>query len=416
MLPLDSLRGERVAVGLSGGADSVALLLRALEAGLSVQAFHFNHGFADECGDDDESFVRALCSTHAVPLDVCRCHATWTGKDTKEVFARQHRFAFFVATMRRHGIKTLLLAHHADDRAENMVLRLARGCGLDGLTSFTAWDTFPGEPAFRIVRPLLDETHAMQVKWLQKRGINWREDVSNADTSIPRNALRLHVAPRLPHFTAGANATADLLTEEHNFLHRQMLATLLACTTQGLWVRPETDPVLLRRALRHWLKTPLTRKQTTALLTLAQGDIQTVEGGIRVRRIAPWQWQRLPEPLPTPAPLTIDREGDYTFGPWHIAVRPHTPTSCATPLTLHLPLPLIVRARQPGDRLRPHGLNGTRKVQDLLVDLKIPATERPAYPLFFTPTGTLLALPCYRPATLPPTTPRHTLTLTKHHP
>ncbi len=395
MQDVKALYGRTVAVGLSGGADSVALLLKCLEAGLSVVALHFNHGFADELGDEDEVFVRELCRTHGVTLEVGRCEESWGGEQTKEVFARNHRLRFFATTMKRLGIETLLLAHHAGDRAENLVLRLARGCGLDGLTSFTACDGFPGEATLQIVRPLLDETHAMQVEWLQARGFAWREDVSNSDASIPRNALRLHVVPRLPHFTAGANATADLLAEEHRFLHRQMLETLLVCTPQGLLVRQGTDEVLVRRALRHWLGRALTRKQSAALLELAIGKIVTVTEGLRVQRLASWQWQRLPEPVNAPVePLMIAAPGEYRFGPWQIDVRREGEG-------MRLPLPLVVRGRQQGDRLRPHGLKGSRKVQDILVDIKVPASERNAYPLFFTPAGELLAVPGYRTATIP---------------
>ncbi len=395
------------AIGVSGGADSVALLLRCVEAGLSVVALHFNHGFKDELGNEDEAFIRDLCAERGIPLEVWHCTEEWHPSETKEVFARRHRFAFFAASMKRLGIKTLLLAHHADDRAENLVLRLARGCGLEGLTSFTSCDVFPGVPEYQIMRPLLDETHAMQVAWLQARGVSWREDVSNTDASIPRNALRLHVVPRLPHFTMGANATADLLTEEQAFLHRHMLQTLLACTPGGLLIRQKTDPVLVRRAIRFWLGSTLTRKQTEALLHLPIGEIFTVTEGVRVQRLALWQWQRMPECLPSPqGTLLLSGEGTYTFGIWKITVTREGQG-------LRLPLPLIVRSRQPGDRLRPRGFKGSRKVQDILVELKVPATERNVYPLFFTPSGELLAVPGYRTAALPGDVACYTLQLSR---
>ncbi len=132
-----------------------------------------------------------------------------------------------------------------------------------------------------------------------------------------------------------------------------------------------------------------------------------VIGRVRVRRVSETQWERLLAPEVCPAPLVIEEEGVYTFGQWRIEVSTEGEG-------LQLPLPLLVRGRQPGDKLRPAGFKGSKKVQDLFTELKIPAPLRDAYPLFFNPEGTLLALPGTRTATLPPDQPRYTLTLTRN--
>ncbi len=398
---------EPVCIGVSGGADSVALLLRCVEAGLRVTAIHFNHGFEDELGDEDEVYVRALCAEHGIALIVGRCEEVWPSSESKEVFARRQRFDFFAKALKTTGCRFLFLAHHANDRAENLVLRLARGCGAEGLTSFRERVPFPGDEGLILVRPLLNETHAEQVAWLESRGISWREDVSNADTSIPRNAIRHLLAPKLPHFTAGANATAELLTEEHDFLHQLTLQRCLVCTTYGLMVREGTERVLLRRALRLWSPTPLSRKQTDALLSLGVGDVLEVARGVRIRRIGTWQWERLRvAPEAPPAPMMIEAPGRYTFGSWVITVSTQGEG-------LRLPLPLKVRGRQAGDKLRPAGFKGSKKIQDLLTELRIPVYDRVDYPLFFDPSDTLLAVPGYRTATLPEAGVRYVVTLSR---
>lgn len=286
-------------LALSGGADSTALLHRCREAGFSVTALHFNHGFTDENGDEAEAFCRALCATLGVPLRVGRCAEPWTGQATKEVFARNHRMAFFADASHALGLGGILLGHQADDRAENLILRLARGCGLGGLTSFGWAGELPGAPEVCLWRPLLDETHADQVGWLRARGLPWVEDVSNADTSIPRNAIRRHVIPCLPHFVAGANASADLLTEEDAFLEGLAKKATQVASPERLVLAPDTPEVLARRALRAWLPN-LTRVWLKRLFELRVGVIVQVPGGLRIRKTASFAWEVLTSP-PTAA-------------------------------------------------------------------------------------------------------------------
>ncbi len=291
-LPEDA-RGAQWALGLSGGADSVALLHKCLEAGVRPVALHFNHAFEDENGDEAEAFCRALCASLGVALRVGRRVASPQERGSKESRARTARMAFFAQETRAAGCVGVLLAHQADDRAENLVLRLARGCGSEGLSSFGWGGGLPGAADLRVWRPLLDETHAAQVAWLRERDRVWVEDVSNADLSIPRNAIRRVLAPLLPHFTAGANAAADLLAEESACLTRLAEAATASRTAQALELRPGTDATLARRALRAWLPTTLTRRQTEALLTLPVGGVTQVEGGLGVRRVGDWTWVRL---------------------------------------------------------------------------------------------------------------------------
>lgn len=399
-----------MAIGLSGGADSVALLLKALAHGIACIALHFNHGFEDEAGDADETCVRGLCARHNVSLVVGRCPETWTTGETKEVFARRHRMDFFKREMHRNRLTLLFLAHHADDRAENAVLRLARGCGPEGLTSFSFLTAFPGEPAFRICRPLLDETHADQVAWLQTHAEPWCEDLSNSDTSIPRNAIRRLLVPRLPHFTAGVNAAVDLLTEEHLFLESLAAEATVRQTPHELKIRTNTHPVLVRRLLRAWLGA-LTKRQTEELVRLPIGSLCEVSGAARVRRHSETVWAREAKPLAVPEALHITAPGNYTFGPWRITVSDDAQTEQTA---IRLPLPLIVRSRCPGDRIRPGGFTGSRKVQNVLVDLKIPVYERPAYPIMCDETGQVVYIPGLRPARFPDNLPRYTVAVTRH--
>ncbi|MDO5461886.1 MAG: tRNA lysidine(34) synthetase TilS [bacterium] len=404
------------AVGLSGGADSTALLYRCLELpGKTIVAVHFNHGFDDENGDDAEAYCRDLCQRLKVPLFVGRCTIEWDHKTTKEVFARDQRFAFFKHALQTQGLTALLLAHHAGDRSENLILRLARGSGLEGLVSFKDKTPFPGWPQATIYRPLLDETHEEQTAWLEARGETWIEDTSNVDTTIPRNAIRHHLRTVLPHFVAGANLAGDILEEENTYLNHCVDAAITRLRPNTLECAPETNLVLLRRALRRWLPESLSYAQLQALAQLPIDASYNLSRSVRILRQSPTTWKRIEHlPLARPPEILIETTGAYTFGPWTIRVG-ETPTS-QTRHTVTLPLPLLVRARQPGDKISPSGFKGSRKVQDVLTDLHIPATERNAYPLFFHPeTNRLLYVPGLRPAPTN-TTPTITLHLDKPTP
>lgn len=407
-LPNDLFSG-RAAVGLSGGADSVALLLKLLACGLPCTALHFNHGFADEDGDGDESFVRDLCARRGVELIVGRCPESWPDGETKEVFARRHRMAFFERELRRLALPRLFLAHHADDRAENAVLRLARGCGPDGLTSFTFASPFPGAPDLSICRPLLDETHAEQIAYLQVHGESWREDLSNSDTAIPRNAIRRLVVPLLPHFTAGVNTALDLIEEDHRFLEDLAAAAVIRQSSRELRLRADTHPVLARRLLRGWIG-GLKRRHSADLLTLPAGTLLAVSGGLLIRRLGDRHWRKEKAELAAPEVLRLTAPGTYTFGPWSVRV---CDDPAPPPEAIRLPLPLTVRSRRSGDTIRPGGFTGSRKVQNVLVDLKIPAAERPAYPLFCDPNDRVVYIPGLRPARFPDDLPRCSVTVTR---
>lgn len=385
------LPNESWGLCLSGGADSTALLLKCVEANFPVVALHFNHGFADEEGDADEAFVRDLCAQVGVALEVGRCTASWTTGETKEVFARRHRLAFFAACARKLGLTGLLLAHHADDRAENTVLRLARGCGAEGLTSFRMEGVAPWDAQLKVVRPLLDETHADQIEWLETRGLTWREDVSNQDLTIPRNAIRATLPVVLPHFSAGVNAAVDVLTEENAFIAACATEALVQQTAMLLEVKPMTHVVLVRRLLRAWLP-ELTREQTERLLLLPVQTRTMVSGNRIVCRYTETQW-RLETQMKTAAPTAqeIVAPGCYRFGQWEVYVG-------EAASSVRVPLPLTLRSRQPGDRIRPRGMRGSRKIQDVLTELRIPAAERDGYPLLCDSAGKVVALPGFRSA------------------
>jgi tRNA(Ile)-lysidine synthase len=186
------LRGKRVAVGLSGGVDSVVLLhlLRALakESGFSVSAIHVHHGLNPNA-DAWARFCRALCRRWKIPLAVRRVRVIRDGAGL-EAAARAARYRCY-RTLRTDVIA---LGHQLDDQAETVLMNLLRGAGLAGASGMRA--SAPLHEKL-VVRPLLEVPRAAITRYVRANRLDWIEDDSNRDESLSRNYLRQRVGPLL---------------------------------------------------------------------------------------------------------------------------------------------------------------------------------------------------------------------------
>ncbi|HEY6865884.1 MAG TPA: tRNA lysidine(34) synthetase TilS [Candidatus Eisenbacteria bacterium] len=200
--------GARALVALSGGADSVALLIAlhrvAPEFGLSVHAAHLHHGLRGREADRDLAFARALCARLGVPL-------RWARWDTRARMRRRGlggqaglrtlRREFLAAAARRARATAIATAHTADDQLETVIMRLLRGAGLAGLAGMRP-------RRGRWIKPLLEATRAEIEADLRRAGEDWREDRSNGDPAYLRNRVRHRVIPALLAALGPAGARA----------------------------------------------------------------------------------------------------------------------------------------------------------------------------------------------------------------
>ncbi|HEX4985113.1 MAG TPA: tRNA lysidine(34) synthetase TilS [Burkholderiales bacterium] len=185
--------GRRIAVGLSGGMDSVVLLdlLQRLRetSGLSLSAVHVNHQISPRAGQWEE-FCGALCARLGIALAVRRVQVPQGGAGL-EAEARRLRYAAYAAT----DADFVALAHHLDDQAETILLQLMRGAGPRGLAAMPLLRAQPGAPA--ILRPLLECRRSRLAEYARARGLEWVQDDSNGDPRHDRNFLRNEVLPAL---------------------------------------------------------------------------------------------------------------------------------------------------------------------------------------------------------------------------
>lgn len=248
-----------LAVGLSGGADSSALLLACAERWPGqVGAVHVHHGL-QAAADIFAQHCEALCARLAVPLRVARVHAGAASGQSPEDAARIARYKVFDALaltgIDKLAIKSVAFAHHADDQAETLLLALSRGAGLPGLAAMQAHWQRAGVDWHR---PLLRVPGRTVRDWLRARGECWVEDPSNADPRFTRNRIRAELLPALERcFPAFRDTFA------RSSAHAAQAQQLLTEVAEQDLAAVGTPPAIARlqqlgharqaNVLRHWL-------------------------------------------------------------------------------------------------------------------------------------------------------------------
>lgn len=205
---------DGIVVGVSGGADSVALLLvlweLRRELGLRLYAVHVNHGIRQEASEDAE-YVRRLCEELEVPFYLFGVDIPVMAAEqglTEEEMGRVYRYQCFEQVMNQVGANKIAVAHHMDDQAETLLFHLVRGSRLTG-----AQGMHPVTEG-KIIRPLLSCRKAELVEWLMQKQVDWREDVTNTDNRYARNKLRNEVFPVLEQVNVQAVSHMAEFAEE----------------------------------------------------------------------------------------------------------------------------------------------------------------------------------------------------------
>jgi len=409
---------ETVVVAVSGGADSVVLLdiLNRIESGnLRLVVVHLNHCLRGAESDADEEFVAGLAAGYGVPSEAERADVAALSRElgvSLEDAGRRARYDFFARIARKYGATSIALAHHRDDQAETVLIRLLRGAGGSGLSAMAL------SSQGVLKRPLLKVSRAEIAQYLKVRKLTWRSDASNADTAILRNSIRHELIPFLarynPNITERLAATAEILACDEELLEAQTEHAYARLTRPGgpAGSAPSFDLArlaeeprgmrlrLYRRALcaargdlqriglSHLeaidrlvlsprpncrVKLPgdcVVRRsygllQVTGCAEPATPDLAAVIEGPGVYPLANGQQLRI-ESVPCPASLDAGSRRVAYFDP------------------AAAPFPWQVRALLPGDRFRPLGMTGSQKVKSLFINEKIPPIERSRIPLLLS--------------------------------
>jgi tRNA(Ile)-lysidine synthase len=441
--------GEAVLVGVSGGPDSVALLAALAELSgpmrLSVGAAHVNHGLRGADSDRDQDAVALLAARLGLSLLTHRLDPAPAGN--LEQWARDQRYRFLFTAAAGIGARKVAVAHHADDAAETVLINLIRGAGASGLAGIAPLrPAGPDHPGLFLIRPLIRHGRDETLAFLDRYHLAFREDPSNLDLTRLRNRLRHVIIPQLAEINPRIRQTlaraaqvsrheAQLIqhsaeewlkqlsqTRENGIsldlaalrlapaglrlaVYRQAILRLAGTLTRIAFSHLDAlDRIVVCSSPHAHLDLPgLQVERSYDLLKIILGVTPAVPGvSPPATRIVPLRgtrgsgWESLPIPGQLSWPATPD--------PWLItaalAPRPAAPPDPRAEAWLdpaQLSLPLLVGARRPGDRYAPFGLAGSRKVKDIMIDLKIPLPDRAAWPLI-RDQHRILWLPGLRPA------------------
>jgi tRNA(Ile)-lysidine synthase len=390
--------GAHLALGLSGGVDSVALLSILLELApalkVSLRAVHVNHGISPNAARWAE-FCTGLCARSGIALQLETVDIGPYRNLGLEGAARRARHEVFA----RADADFIVLAQHRDDQAETLLLRLLRGAGARGLAAMSPLQSLAGARA-RLLRPLLGVSRAEIENYARLRGLEWVEDESNADTMRRRNFLRHHVLPLLEGQFPAARATiaraAAHLAEARGMLDEMARTDFERCSgPDGVDTRDllQLGDARAKNLLRYWCETrgiePLSAARIRELLRQLRESRAEARIGIAVRG---WKFLRYRDKLalqPAGEPVKADLrevwEGANALPLLQLGgvlkFKPEEGRGLSL-AQLHA-APVTVRLRRGGERLRLDRHRPRRTLKNLFQEHGVPPWRRNCLPLVF---------------------------------
>ncbi len=431
--------GETVLAAVSGGLDSMCLLhlLAGLRGGLgfTLAAANYDHGLRGVQGAAERELVEQACAALDVRFVGGGAHgladAVACGANLQQE-ARRRRYGFLWRAAEQTGAARLATGHHLNDQAETVLLRLTQGSGLLGLAGIR-----PASRGGRLIRPLLELTRRDLEKYARHHGIRWLDDPSNASDAYRRNRLRHHLIPRIEreHGPGFAAALAALATEAAGYValldeQSEVFLTDGTVVAEDQCLRVdcaglEKLPALIRR---HLLRRAVEQISPAGPLIsgrqLAAVDRLAIEGrsGQRIDLPGPMAaWREFdmlriglwPQQGTSEESVCIELSESpgvtrVTSGEWELVFRvvaaagarlgellPEAGAQGAIALRQafdldKLSLPLHISRWRPGDRIRPFGLAGEKKVKKLFAEARVARLERAKVPLLRDGRGSVL--------------------------
>jgi len=396
-------RGQSILVAVSGGLDSMVLLhllqrlARSQDWQLAVA--HFNHQLRGRGSDADERLVKRVVEKWGLPFIADRANVRKYARGHKlslEMAARTLRHDFLARAARQMKIRSIALAHHADDQVELFFLRLLRGAGGEGLAGMKWQSPSPRAPKIMLVRPLFDQSKAALRAYAAQERIPFREDATNAQLDIQRNRIRHELLPLLtenyqPALTRVILRQMDILGAEAAFVNEAAVD----------WLKQKRRPAFesLPLALqRRCLQIQLVQKGMMVKFDLIEQIRETanhpvvVNNGISVCRDADGQVQirQISQSGFNNSQIEVNLSGgagQIVFEKARIAWEtkpavsgifraPKPPMNCEYFDADKVGSSVILRHWQPGDRFQPLGMDFSVKLQDLFTNQKVLRPKR----------------------------------------
>lgn len=400
-----------VLVGVSGGADSMSLLhvlQNWPEEALRITVVHINHGIRGEFADRDEKFVHDYCAEQNLPFIAMSANVQTLAQEqglSLEDAGRRVRYQLFEDLRESVGADVILTAHNADDQAETVLMRIVRGCGIDGLTGIA-------KKRGLICRPLLCCSREEIEAYCGRNGIQYVTDETNTNTHYLRNDVRHRVLPLLkelnPSVTEALLRLSDCALMDADYLN-ELAQSVLESAYNGhgycVDVLAAQPDVIRRRAIRLLLRNiPLSLIEEAYVLSLesmilshcgavcvADGYLLSVEQGV--------MYVRRQGSVVIPEAKFVDANSDKVqFGAFECSLITHgVDNQNIHNLLLQSAVDcdkivgkLFLRTRHSGDYFHPSGRGVGKSIKKLMNEWRIPAHLRDVYPLLCDDEGVLL--------------------------
>lgn len=436
--------GDCIIVAVSGGPDSVALLhilhqlTRDNEMSLNLVCAHVNHGFRGLESDKEAVFVAEIAAKLDIPFELgsfdVPAYMKETGKGT-QLAAREKRYEFLHSVAQKYGAKSIALAHHADDQAETVMMRLLRGSGPTGLAGMKITRH---ERNVELIRPLLRIYKTELVRACQSANIPYVTDSSNLLNKYDRNAVRLDVLPFLGQYNgqlvASLNRLAEVIGDEDDYMQQEVVhlyANLVSQVDGGLAFKvPQfvsLHAALQRRLIKlilDYLPFNMEESDFVKIEAIRKGTVQDrpttwsldLGGGLCCLReydiirfvpneadsdLSGYSYSVDPFCTELPIPWAGHRLQFMQSEAEHIVKQSNKVGKDVAVFDAdQLIYPLTVRSRLPGDIMRVMGLDGSKKVKDIFIDEKIPPSLRSQIPIVSDAEGQILWIAGIRRSTV----------------
>ncbi len=411
--------GDGVLVAVSGGADSICLLhiLNKLKERYNLKLYvaHVNHMLRGEASENDARYVEEFSNKLGIPVYIKKVDIQMISKKkrvSEEVAGRQERYSFFSQIAKQVGAHKIAVAQNKNDQAETMLMRLIRGTGLDGLSSI--------KPIRKdgIIRPLLDVERVEIEQYCSRNQLLPRMDETNLEPIYTRNKIRLDLIPYIkkehnPNFVQAAAITSKIIREDNDFIEQyvydimqQQIIKIDNTIEMPIEFLMKQHIAIRKRILRKAIEMlkgnvynieykhieeilQMLNKKHTGLSLDLPSDM-----GVRIAYnklyILNHSSKRIKKFI---YPLEMDesnycKELDIAIKMRVIEakdVKNISTSSFVKMFDYHkVNAPIYIRNRLPGDRFVPLGMEGTKKLKDFFIDLKVPRHQRDYVPLLAT--------------------------------
>ena len=404
-------QGEKVILGVSGGADSIAMLYalnELVDYGLELIVAHLNHGIRGDEAKGDAEFVKETAKSLRLTFvygEVDTLSFKEESQLSLEDAARTLRYKFFNQVLNKHYATKIATAHTLDDQAETVLMRLLRGSGSRGLSGIPPVSN-------SIVRPLIDTSRSEIEEYLRSKGVEWVEDSTNESPEFLRNRIRQDLLVELesynPQIKETLSRTAEILRSEEGFIRREALKhfdDIFSPNKSELigdlkYYRSVEKPLrfsLLRLTIEK-LNTSLKNISSTHIVSAddfllsetASGEVELPQGTVIVKGYDTFLVTRKSE-LELEFSYSIQSLGKWSFPEFSVSIEYIKTDELAEndesvayfdPETVSFPIE--VRNFKPGDRFSPLGMTTSKKLQDYFTDIKLPKFLRSRVPIFIS--------------------------------